>query len=159
MVDVEEKKPVEIAAEEQARRARIEDARKKILTDREKFRGEASKLTNELLIGTDYTEDVIVKLISNPQKYGTVTIRPLSEGEMIGIFAKFGPDKMNSIGKNRIEDYDFYWSVVEKSTGLDLNAMKKSFVMGESVIMGDRVLEISGLGPETGAEVESFPKK
>lgn len=157
LLDEKIKPEVPLPEAEETRRKRIEEARKKILTDRKQFESQAVNVTDEILNGTDYTEEVLVKMTG--KRWGKVTIRPLSEGELISLFSKLGNDRLNNVGKNPIEDYDFYWQVVEKSTGLNLDKLKKAFVMGESVLLGDRILEISGLREDNPEKVESFPEK
>lgn len=137
---------------------RVENARKKMQEDREKFAKDAPKITKQLLEGVNYKEEIPV-LLKNGD-YGILEISALSESELLEAFAVLGMDKLQSLGEDGaelgIEDYDFFWTLIALSTGLDKELIKHAFAMGESSMVGQRILEISGA---TGEDVETFPEK
>jgi len=136
---------------------RIEEARKKIMLERERFKGKVPQITNQLLEGVNYSEDVIVKLKDG--SYGNLKISSLSEGQLLDAFAVLGMDKLQEIesgGDLDIKDYDFFWTIVSMSTELDKELIKKTFASGEAAWVAQKILEISGAA---GEDIESFPEK
>lgn len=139
---------------------RVEDARKKIVAEREAMRLNAPKLTKQMLQGVEYEEDFPVKLANG--EVGLLTIRAMAEGELVEVFADMGLERLGNLGQSSelsVEDYDFFWSVVAASTGYPKSLIKRTFAMGESSIVGQRILEISGFGANTGDQVEKFPSE
>jgi len=122
-----------------------------------KLKGKAFKISNEILNGIDLSEIAYVNLINNT--VGEVTIRPLAEGQMMQIIADIGLDVLQGLGSKSeftAKDYDFFWSIVSASTGLDKELIKKTFKIGESAILGNYILEMSGFATETEKEIEDF---
>jgi len=137
--------------------ARVAEKKAEYLNRKEKFKGKAIKISEEILKGIEYTELAYVKLVNG--QMGEIDIRPLAEGECMAIFAEVGLDVVETIGSgefNNIEDYMFFWSVVSQSTGLPIDLIKKSFAVGESAILAVRILEMSGLSETAETEVEDF---
>lgn len=142
----------------QAIEERVKYAEKKIRADREEMKKKAVTISLELLKGVEYKEEFPVKLVNGT--IGLLTIRPLSEGEVIEIFSKMGMDRINKLGKEgSIEDYEFFWHLCSTSSGIPIDLIKKTFAMGESAVVGERVLELSGFSDNTEKELESFPEK
>ena len=162
MVTKEEKKALAKAQEEKERleamAKRVDEARKTLRAKRESVKAKAPLLTREVLEGIDYSEEAVVKLVNG--KYGKVIIHPLAEGVGIGAFAKLDLSGLRDVDKpsNSFtkEEYEFFWSIVAASTGLPVKLIKKTFAIGESALLTERILEMSGLGPETEDEVEDF---
>lgn len=139
---------------------RVEQAKKKILQEREDMKKGAIKLTAKLLKGIKYEEEFPVKLVNG--QIGLITIRPLAEEEMITIFDDLGLDRVSNMGQGSglsLEDYEFFWSVVAASSGFDKKIIKTTFAMGESAAVGQRILEISGMIETAPDEVEKFLKE
>jgi hypothetical protein len=140
---------------------RVEDARKKVLAERESLKGKATKITAEILLGVDYKEEIVIKLIDGT--YGLLEIHPLGEGQIIDTFAQMGGEKMkrftNITAETTLspEDYDFFWTIVSISSRIDKELLKKTLVLGESSYAAMKVLEISGFGANTDKELDSFP--
>ena len=136
--------------------ARVAEKKTEWQTRKEKFKGKAVKISNEILKGIDLSENAYVKLIDG--SVGEVVIRPLAEGEMMGIIADVGIDVLQELGKSQfsIKDYDFFWSIVSASTDLEKELIKKTFAVGESAILGNRILEISGFASDTEQQIEDF---
>ena len=135
---------------------RVEEQRKKMALERKKMLGTAPKITEQLLGGIDASEDIVVKLKDG--SYGVLTIFPLSEEQLITIFAEFGTEKISKLGSGQslgLEDYDFFWKILAASTGFKQKLLSGSLAMGESSIAAQRVLEISGAM----GDVESFHGK
>lgn len=134
---------------------RVDAAREKLRRDREAFKAKAPLLTAEILQGIDYSEEAVVKLKDG--SYGKVVIRPISEEEGIGIFAKIDRESLVKESEDlALEDYEFFWTIVSISTGLPADLIKKSFAIGESAMLGARILEMSGITEKSGDEVEDF---
>jgi len=136
---------------------RIAEARERILEQRRKQVKDAPKITQQLLEGVNYTEEIPVMLKDG--SYGMLEISALSEGELMEAFKVLGAEKLSRIDEENvfdIDDYDFFWTLIALSTGLDKELIKKSFRSGESVTVGQRILQISGVG---GEEIESFPEE
>jgi len=139
---------------------RVDAARNKIIAEREAMRVNAPKLTKQMLQGVEYEEEFPVKLANGD--VGLLTIRAMAEGELVEVFADMGLERLGNLGQNSelsVEDYDFFWSVVAASSGYPKALIKRSFAMGESSIVGQRILEISGFGANTGDQVEKFPSE
>ena len=137
---------------------RVEEARKRMFADRDKHRANAAKITAELLNGIDIKEDIVVKLING--QYGLLELRPLAEGEIVKIFSSVGIGKITKLsasGEFSMDDYDFFWSLVSASSGIDKELLKKTLVMGESSIAAQKILELSGFSPDSNKEIDSFP--
>jgi len=136
--------------------SRVEEARKKIMAEREEFKKKAPKITQQLLKGIEYKEDVVVKL--KDDSYGVLTISALGEGEVLDIMNKFGIGRLSKMGEDdiNIENFEFFWNLIEASSGLPKKAIKTNFAIGESPIVGMRILEISGFGRNVEKETESF---
>jgi len=138
----------------------IEDrvaAKKAEWADRKKkYKGKAIKLSEEILQGIAYEELAYVKLFDGT--IGEVTIRPLAEGEMMSVLAQIGMDKLDNFGSGDFteEDYDFFWTIVSVSTGLKKESIKKTFAVGESAIIANRIMDISGFSEDVEGEVEDF---
>ncbi len=143
----------------EAAKLRVEEAKQEYLDRRKKHKGKALKITRELLGGIDIKDVVYVKLVNG--EFGELEIRPLAEGEIIQIFSDIGFDKIEQIGQGEfsIQDYEFFWSVVSASTGIPKELIRKTFAIGESALVGNRILELSGFAEGTAEEIESFPKK
>mgnify|MGYP006909287365 CR=1 FL=1 len=142
----------------QAIENRVENARQKIVADRAEMRKKAVAVSLELLNGIEYKEDFPVKFINGT--IGLLVIRPLAEGEIIEIFSKMGMDRINRMGKSgTIEDYEFFWHLCSASTGFPIELIKKTFAMGESAVVGERILEMSGFSEKSEENMESFPEK
>lgn len=138
---------------------RVEEARLKIIAEREEKRAGAVKITAQLLKGIDYEEEVVVRLVNG--QYGLLTIKPLAEGKIIELFAELGINRLENLGQSgklSLEDYDFFWSIVALSSKIDKELLKSTFAVGESSIVAQRVLKISGFTEGTSEEVESFLK-
>lgn len=139
---------------------RVEDARNKIQAEREEMKKGATKISAQMLKGITYEEEYPVKLIGG--SVGLLTIRPLAEGEIIQIFSEIGIDRLNKMGTSdqlKVEDYEFFWSVVSASSGIPRDLIKKTFAVGESSIVGQHILEMSGFGANAGDKIERFPSK
>ena len=139
---------------------RVEAAKRKIIAEREEMKKGAVKLTAKLLKGIRYNEDFPVKLIDGTR--GLLSIRPLAEEEMVTIFDRLGVDRVSNMGKGdglSLDDYEFFWTVVAVSSGIDIDLIKQTFSMGESAAAGQRILEISGMVESAPDEVERFPEK
>jgi len=137
--------------------ARVAEKKKQWEDRKKKFKGKAIKISNELLQGIQYSEEAYVKLFDGT--IGEVDIRPLAEGEMMAILADVGLDMFEGLGENDkfdAEDYSFFWSIVSASTGLDKDLIKKTFAVGESATLANRILEISGFSPDAEQEIEDF---
>jgi len=137
---------------------RVEAAKKKIIAEREEMKKGAVKLTAKLLKGIKYEEDFPVKLVDGTR--GLLTIRPLAEEEMITIFDQLGGERMQNMGSSdglSLEDYEFFWAVVSISSGMDTKLIRSTFAMGESAVVGQRILEISGMVDGASDQVETFP--
>lgn len=164
----ETKKPEEAPNVDQAKAAeearlasakRVEEAKQKIMLEREAMRKEGTKISAKMLQGITYDEEYPVKLIGG--KIGLLTIRPLAEGEIIQIFSEIGVDRLNQMGQSdqlKVEDYEFFWSVVSASSGIPKDLIKKTFAVGESSIVGQHILEMSGFGANAGDKIEKFPR-
>ena len=141
-----------------AAQERIEKARSKITEERKVLAKDAPKISAQLLEGTNYSEEIIVMLKTGA--YGKLEISALSEGELLEAFAVLGMDKLQNLGEDetefQVEDYEFFWKLIALSTGFDKELIRKSFAMGESSMVGQRILEISG---GAGNDVETFPEK
>jgi len=126
------------------------DARKKA------NQGKAIKLSAEILQGIDFSEEAYVKLVDG--RIGAVQIRPLGEGEMMSVLSKVGMEALEGFGQGQLteKDYDFFWSVVALSTGYKKDLIKKTFAMGESATLANRIMEISGFGAGVEDEIEDF---
>ncbi len=140
-------------------RLRVEEAKKTYLERKSKYKGKAFKITQELLEGIDMKDVVYVKLING--EIGELIIRPLAEGEVIHIFSEVGFDRIEELGQGgfSIEDYEFFWSVVSVSSGIPKELIKKTFAVGESALVGNKILELSGFAEGTVEEIESFPEE
>jgi len=108
---------------------RVEEARKKITAEREEKRKNAPKITAQLLEGVDYFEEVVVKMIDGT--YGTLTIHPLGEGDVVEAFNKFGPDSTSTSTLTAgdalsFKNYSLLWELVSLSTGFPIELLKKS---------------------------------
>ena len=139
---------------------RVEDAKAKIQAERDELRKGASKISAQMLKGITYEEEYPVKLVGG--NVGLLTIRPLAEGEIIQIFSEIGIDRLNKMGASdqlKVEDYEFFWSVVSASSGIPKDLIKKTFAVGESSIVGQHILEMSGFGANAGDKIEKFPSK
>ena len=139
---------------------RVEAARRSIVAEREEMKKNAPKLTKKLLQGVEYEEDFPVKLANGD--VGLLTIRAMAEGELVSVFSDMGLERLGNLGQNTelsVEDYDFFWSVVSASSGLPKELIKRTFAMGESSIVGQRILEISVFGANSGEQVEKFPSQ
>lgn len=136
---------------------RVEEQKRVWLERKTKHKGKAIQISNEILKGIDLTEEAYVKLVNG--EYGEVTIRPLAEGEMMALLSDIGFNVLEGIGAKdefNTEDYNFFWAVVSVSTGLDKELIKKTFAMGESATLANRILEISGFGIELEEEITDF---
>jgi|SaaInl8_200m_RNA_FD_contig_21_933352_length_648_multi_5_in_0_out_0_1 hypothetical protein len=139
---------------------RVEAARKKILEDRRGLVESSPKISKQLLEGVEYTEEIVVKLKDG--SYGVLDISCLSEGELLEAFTVLGLDKLDGLGnaedesKFSVDDYKFFWKLISLATDLDVKLISKTFAMGESSMVGQRILEISGA---SGDNVEKFPEK
>ena len=142
----------------EAVRLRVEEAKKIYLERRSKYKGKSLKITQDLLEGIDVTDIVYVKLING--EIGELVVRPLAEGEVIHIFSEVGFDRIEELGQGKfdIKDYEFFWSVVSISTGIPKELIKKTFAVGESALVGNKILELSGFAEGTAEEIESFPE-
>ena len=141
-----------------AQAARVEEARAKMFAEREELKKRATKITAKMLKGVAYHEDYPVKLINGT--VGLLQITPLAEGQIIQIFSEIGLDRLSALGESEqldLKDYEFFWSVVSASSGLDQELIKKTFAVGESSIVGQRILEMSGFTAGAGEELENFP--
>jgi predicted Holliday junction resolvase-like endonuclease len=139
---------------------RVEEAKQKIQAERELMRKEGTKISAKMLQGITYEEEYPVKLIGG--NVGLLVIRPLAEGEIIQIFSEIGIDRLNKMGTSdqlKVEDYEFFWSVVSASSGIPKDLIKKTFAVGESSIVGQHILEMSGFGANAGDKMERFPSK
>jgi hypothetical protein len=139
---------------------RVEEAKRKILEERDAMRKGATKISAQMLKGITYEEEYPIKLIGG--NVGLLTIRPLAEGEIIQIFSDIGIDRLNAMGQSdqlNVEDYEFFWSVVSASSGIEKDLIKKTFAVGESSIVGQHILEMSGFGANAGDKLEKFPIK
>jgi len=143
----------------EAAKARVEEAKKIYLERRSKYKGKALQITHELLEGIDVHDTVYVKLING--EIGELLIRPLAEGEVIQIFSEVGFDRIEELGQGEfdIKDYEFFWSVVSVSTGIPKDLIKKTFAIGESALVGNKILELSGFAEGVPEEIEFFPEK
>ena len=143
----------------EATRLRVEEAKKIYLERKSKYKGKSLQITRELLEGIDTHDTVYVKLING--EIGELVIRPLAEGEVIEIFSEVGFDRIEELGQGdfAIEDYEFFWSVVSISTGIPKDLIKKTFAIGESALVGNKILELSGFAEDVPEEIESFPEK
>jgi len=142
----------------EAVRLRVEEAKKIYLERKSKYKGKSLKITQDLLEGIDVTDIVYVKLING--EIGELVVRPLAEGEVIHIFSEVGFDRIEELGQGKfdIKDYEFFWSVVSISTGIPKELIKKTFAVGESALVGNKILELSGFAEGTAEEIESFPE-
>ncbi len=147
------------AARLEAARLRVEEAKKIYLERKSKYKGKALQITHELLEGIDMQDVAYVKLING--EMGELVIRPLAEGEVIQIISEVGFDRIEDLGRGTfdIKDYEFFWSVVSASSGIPRELIKKTFAVGESALVGNKILELSGFTEEMAEEVESFPEE
>jgi hypothetical protein len=137
---------------------RVEEAKTKIIADREAMKKGAVKITAKLLKGVSYTEQFPVRLVNGT--VGLITIRPLAEEEMITVFDQLGVERMQNMGGSdglSLDDYEFFWTIVSIASKLDKKLIKQTFAMGESAAAGQRILEISGMIDSAGTDVERFP--
>ena len=137
--------------------ARVAEKKKEWDARKEKYKGKAFKISNELLKGIDFSEEAYVRLVNGD--YGEVTIRPLAEGEMMEILSEVGLEVLeglNQKGQFSTKDYDFFWTIVSISTRLEKELIKKTFAVGESATLANRILEISGFTPDADKEIEDF---
>jgi hypothetical protein len=136
---------------------RIDAARRKIQDERKGLLDKAPLITKQLLEGTNYKEKMVVKLKTGD--FGVMEISSLGEGDLIEAFEILGLDRLEDTEEDvkfEVTDYDFFWTLIEKSTGFEKKLLKKSLAMGESSIVGQRILEISGAA---GNDVETFLEK
>ena len=126
------------------------DARKKA------YAGKAIKLSAEILQGINYEEEAYVKLVNGT--VGAITIRPLGEGEMMKVLSQVGLDALEKFGQTELteKDYDFFWSIVSIATEYPKELIKKTFAMGESATLANRIMEISGFAEGVDKELEDF---
>lgn len=143
----------------EAAKARVDEAKKIYLERKNKYKGKALQITQHLLEGIDAHDTVYVKLVNG--EIGELVIRPLAEGEVIQIFSEVGFDRIEELGQGKfdIKDYEFFWSVVSISTGIPKDLIKKTFAIGESALVGNKILELSGFAEGVAEEIESFPEK
>jgi len=136
--------------------ADVQRKRDEYIERKKKFEGKAINLSEQILKGIVYEEDYYVRLVNGD--VGLIVIRPLAEGEVVGLIDDIGLEVLENIGKSTFsqKDYDFFWSVVSQSTGLPKDLIKKTFAIGESAMMATRILEISGFTEGTTEEVENF---
>jgi len=136
--------------------ADVQRKRDEYIERKKKFEGKAINLSEQILKGIVYEEDYYVRLVNGD--VGSITIRPLAEGEVVGLIDDIGLETLENIGKSAFsqKDYDFFWSVVSQSTRLPKDLIKKTFAIGESAMMATRILEISGFTEGTTEEVENF---
>jgi len=136
-------------SKEEERRKRVEEARKRIQAEREKLLKEAPKLTAELLQGVAVSEEVPVRLKNG--KFAKITVHALSEGDMLEALAS----KPNlNLGNLTISDYDVLVKIATKATDFDEEQLKQGLAFGESAVIANKALELSGFGQEK--EIESF---
>jgi len=136
---------------------RVEDARKKVMAEREEKRKNAPQITAQLLEGVDYSEEVVVKMVDGT--YGTLAIHPLGEGDVVEAFNKFGPGSSSTLDVEdalNLKNYRLLWEIVSLSTGFPIDLLKKKLAMGESPIIVEKIFAISGMSTESETEVESF---
>jgi hypothetical protein len=145
--------------EKSAMADRVQEARFKILEDRKELAKGAVKLTNKLLKGVGYKEEIPVRLITG--EYGLLEINALAEGEIVEILDEVGLSNLQAKGEDAFskEQYNFFWALVAASSGLDKKLIKKTFALGESAVVGNVILQISGFGEGAAEEVESFPEQ
>lgn len=154
---MEKNKIAEGNDQKEAMAARVKDARIRILAEREDKKKGAVKLTNKLLKGVGYKEEIPVKLVTGD--YGLLEINALGEGKIVEIFDEVGLANLQSSEEGFSKDqYNFFWSLVAASSGLDKKLIKKTFALGESAIVGQVILQISGFGDTAAEDVESFPE-
>ena len=137
--------------------ARVAEKKAEWEARKQKYKGNAIKISNEILKGIDFSEEAYVKLVNGT--FGEVTIRPLAEGEMMEVLSQVGLEALEGLDKKaefKSEDYDFFWIIASVSTGLDKELIKKTFAIGESATLANRILEMSGFTPETEEEIEGF---
>ena len=136
--------------------SRVAEKKAEYLARKDKYKGKALKISEEILLGIQYTETAYVLLFNG--QMGEVEIRPLAEGETMAIFAEVGLDVIETIGQGNFDakDYDFFWAVVSQSTDLPIDLIKKTFAVGESATLATKILEMSGFSDSTETEVEDF---
>lgn len=146
--------------QKEAMATRVQDARIRILAEREDKKKGAVKLTNKLLKGISYKEEIPVRLVTGD--YGLLEINALAEGDIVEIFDEVGLSTLQASGEEggfSKEQYNFFWSLVAASSGLDKKLIKKTFALGESAIVGQVILQISGFGDTAAEDVETFPEQ